>query len=63
MSKNLITRSTLKRYLLDRAKTLRPHHPFTRVSEETFVYLESALMQAADKFVRSHPAKGTTLKP
>lgn len=60
---SLITRSTLKRHLLERAKVLRPHHPFTRVSEETMVHLENQLRLLADNFIKHHPACGTTLKP
>jgi hypothetical protein len=60
---SLITRSTLKRYLLERSKSLRPYHPFTRVSEEALVHLENQLRLMADSFIKTHPAKGTTLKP
>jgi len=37
---SLINRAALKRYLLDRAKILRPHHEFNRISEEALEHFE-----------------------
>jgi hypothetical protein len=58
-----INRAAFKRHMLARAKELRPSHPFTRVSEETIDQFERQIRLAIDSFIRSHPAKGTTLKP
>jgi len=60
---SLLNRAALKRHLLERAKALRPYHPFTRVSEDTLIHLENQLRIVADSFIKSHPACGTTLKP
>jgi hypothetical protein len=59
---SLIARSLVKKYLLDRAKSLRPHHPFTRVSADSLNTLESRLRNLCDDAIRSHPAVGQTLK-
>ena len=59
---SLIAKSLVKKYLLDRAKTLRPHHPFTRVSAETLDILEARLRNICDDAIRSHPAVGQTIK-
>jgi hypothetical protein len=60
---SLINRAALKRFLLDRAKTMRPGHEFSRVSEETFEHLEAQLRNAAVELIRRHPSKGVTIKP
>ena len=59
---SLINRAALKRYLLDRAKILRPHHEFNRISEEALEHFENQLRNHADQLIRRHPAKGTTIK-
>jgi len=60
---SLINRAALKRFLLDRSKVLRPHHSFTRVSEEALERFENSLRNQAVELLRRHPAKGTTIKP
>ena len=60
---SLINRASLKRFLLDRAKILRPYHCFTRVSEEALEHFENSLRKQAVELLRRHPAKGTTIKP
>jgi hypothetical protein len=42
---------------------MRPHHQFTRVSEEALEYFENSLRNQAVELLRRHPAKGTTIKP
>jgi hypothetical protein len=59
---SLITRSLVKKYLLERAKALRPYHPFTQVSGETFDALEARFRNICDDAIRSHPAVGKTIK-
>jgi hypothetical protein len=59
---NLINKSALRRHILLRAQSLRTHR-FTRVSEEALVLMELSLRRLADQLIRSHPAKGTTIKP
>ena len=59
---NLINKSALRRHILLRAKSLRTHR-FTRVSEEALVLMELSLRRQADELIRSHPAKGMTIKP
>ena len=53
----------LKRYLLDRAKTMRPFHRLSRVSEEALEHLENSLRNQASEMIRRHPAKGSTIRP
>lgn len=60
---SLINKAELKRFLLDRAKTMRPGHKFTRVSEEALEYLNSHIHNAAVELIRRHPSKGVTIKP
>jgi len=60
---SLVNRAALKRYLLDRAKVMRPHHRLSRVSEEALENLESMLRNQASEMIRRHPAKGSTIKP
>ena len=60
---SLINRAALKRFLLAYAKSTRPGHVFTRVSEEALQNLESQLINASKEIVRSHPSKGMTIKP
>jgi hypothetical protein len=60
---SLLNRAALKRYLLDRAKVIRPHHRLSRVSEEALVWLENNLRNQASELIRRHPAKGSTIRP
>ena len=59
----LLNRADLKRYLLDRARVIRPHHRLSRVSEETLEWLENNLRNQASELIRRHPAKGSTIRP
>jgi len=59
----LLNRAALKRYLLDRARVIRPHHRLSRVSEETMEWLENNLRNQASELIRRHPAKGSTIRP
>jgi hypothetical protein len=59
----LLNRAALKRYLLDRARVIRPHHRLSRVSEETLEWLENNLRNQASELIRRHPAKGSTIRP
>jgi len=59
----LLNRAALKRYLLDRARVIRPHHRLSRVSEEALEWLENNLRNQASELIRRHPAKGSTIKP
>lgn len=59
---NLITRSNVKKYLLERAKSLRPSHPFTRVSADTLDNIEARLRNLCDDNIRRLPAVGQTIK-
>jgi hypothetical protein len=60
---SLINRAALKRYLLDRAKVMRPHHRLSRVSEEALEHLENSLRNQGAEMIRRHPAKGATIRP
>lgn len=62
---SIINKKSLKQYLLRRSDVLRTeHYRFTRVSEETFIELETRFRAVADSFIKSLPAKkGTTMKP
>ena len=60
---SLVNRAALKRYLLDRAKVMRPFHPLNRVSEEAIEHLENSLRNGAAEMIRRHPAKGSTIRP
>jgi hypothetical protein len=60
---SLVNRAALKRYLLDRAQVIRPHHRLSRVSEEALEWLETSLRNQASELIRRHPAKGSTIKP
>ena len=59
----LLNRAALKRYLLYRARVIRPHHRLSRVSEETLEWLENNLRNQASELIRRHPAKGSTIRP
>ena len=59
----LLNRAALKRYLLDRARVIRPHHRLSRVSEETLGWLENNLRNQASELIRRNPAKGATIRP
>ena len=58
-----VNRAALKRFLLDRARVLRPHHRLSRVSEEALEWLENGLRNQASEMIRRHPAKGSTVRP
>ena len=60
---SLVNRAALKRFLLDRARVLRPHHRLSRVSEEALEWLENGLRNQASELIRRHPAKGSTVRP
>jgi hypothetical protein len=59
---SLINKAAAKKYLLERAKALRPSHPFTRVSAESLENLDLAIRNLCDSHIRQHPAVGQTLK-
>jgi hypothetical protein len=59
----LINRAEVKRYLLDRARLLRPALGMKLVSNEAVQSLESKLRLMADELIRQHPSLGSTIKP
>ena len=59
----LVNRTEVKRYLLDRARLLRPALGMKRVSNEAVNSLESKLRLMADELIRQHPSMGRTIKP
>jgi len=59
----LVNRTEVKRYLLDRARHLRPALGMRRVSNEAVHSLESKLRLMADELIRQHPSMGRTIKP
>ena len=59
----LVNRTEVKRYLLDRARLLRPALGMKRVSNEAVQSLESKLRLMADELIRQHPSMGRTIKP
>ena len=59
----LVNRTEVKRYLLDRARLLRPVLGMKRVSYEVVQNLESKLRMMADELTRQHPSLGRTIKP
>ena len=58
----LINKAAVKKHLLERAKQLRPGHPFTRVSAETLDEIDSFVRSFCDSEIRRQPAVGTTIK-
>jgi hypothetical protein len=58
----LINKAAVKKYLIERSKQLRPGHPFTRVSAESLVELDSLLRSICDSAIRRQPACGTTIR-
>jgi hypothetical protein len=59
----LVNRTEVKRYLLERAKLMRPALGMKRVSNEAVNSLESRLRMMADELIRQHPSMGRTIKP
>ncbi len=59
----LVNRTRVKRYLLERARHLRPALGMKRVSNEAVQSLESKLRMMADELIRQHPSLGRTIKP
>ena len=59
----LVNRTSVKRYLLERARQLRPALGMKRVSNEAVHSLESKLRLMADELIRQHPSMGKTIKP
>ena len=59
----LVNRTEVKRYLLERARLLRPALGMKRVSNEAVNSLESRLRMMADELIRQHPCVGRTIKP
>ena len=59
----LVNRTEVKRYLLERARLLRPALGMKRVSNEAVHSLESRLRMMADELIRQHPSLGRTIKP
>jgi len=60
---SLLNRAVLRRYLLNRARVIRPHHRLARFSEEALEHLENSLRNQVTELIRRHPAKGSTFKP
>ena len=59
----LVNRAEVKRYLLDRARLLRPALGMKRVSNEAVQSLDSKLRLMADELIRQHRTMGRTIKP
>ena len=59
----LVNRTRVKRYLLDRARHLRPALGMKRVSNEAVHSFASKLRLMADELIRQHPSMGRTIKP
>ena len=59
----LVNRTEVKRYLLERARLLRPTLGMKRVSNEAVHSLESRLRLIADELIRQPPSLGRTIKP
>jgi hypothetical protein len=59
----LVNCTRVKRYLLERARLLRPALGMKRVSNEAVHSLESKLRLMADELIRQHPSMGRTIKP
>lgn len=56
----LINKAHCKAYLLERSNTTRAGK-FKRVSADVWPYLESALIEKMNEFVKYHPSIGKTL--
>jgi hypothetical protein len=59
----LVNRAEVKRYLLGRARLLRPTSGMKQVSNEAVSSLESRLRLMTDELIRQHPSLGRTIKP
>ena len=59
---SLLNKAAVKKYLLERAKTLRPGHPFTRVSAEVLDEIDSYVRNLCDSEIKRQPACGTTIR-
>lgn len=57
----LLNRKAVKDLLLATARTVRPFHKFTRVSQDTLIMLNEAVRQAAVSHVKRLPSKGKTI--
>jgi hypothetical protein len=58
---SLLNKKSVRQYLLDAAKTHRPFHKFTRVSDDTLCQAEGALRKWAVEKVKALPSKGATI--
>ena len=59
--KSLINKKACRKFLLEYAERSR-HHKFTRVSQEAFDFIETALRTDMRHLVDSQPSKGKTIK-
>jgi hypothetical protein len=55
----LIHQANVRRYLLDLARTNRPHNQFTRVSRETLEELNNTVRRWCQNRVHSSPSRKT----
>jgi len=58
---SLVNKATLRKFILDVAKTER-HHPFTRVADSVYDEAEGVLRSWARNKVRQIPSKGKTIQ-
>jgi hypothetical protein len=59
---SLLNKSHVRQFALDSAKTLRPAHPFNRVSQEFLDRVEGNLRQFIANEIRRLPSVGKTIK-
>ncbi len=60
---NLIIKANVKKHILARLESRRPHLGFKRVSADVYDKLESELRRIIDNWIDGHPSIGKTFKP
>ena len=60
---NLINRAGIKKFILAKLESMRPHLGIERVSKEALQKYECMLHNAIIHDIQSHPTLGKTFKP
>ncbi len=60
---SLLNQVQVRRFILEKARAMRPYWPCTRVSEEGLMRIEADLRNRIERMIECHPTVGKTFRP
>ncbi len=59
---SLLNKSETRKFIMEKAKILRPGWTCTQIAESALITIEAKLHNMIENMVKSHPTKGKTFK-